>query len=466
MSKALTEEANYSSIAASIRAKLADGTMYLPEEMAAAIDTIGRVTNGVGGQYTAALGEGSIPPFTFIQTSKIVDPTRGSVATVSNSVTNTYRQVAVVALNSTTAVLFYAADSSSTADLLAVVCSVNGNETTMSSPTIVASGLEVGGSNPNQSVAATLLESGKVFVAYKVPSDKMYGAICTVSGTTITVAGATDLGFSYVGSTHSIDVATISGGVVAAHRDSVHIYCRACAVSGTTITPGTEADVITDGTSSQSYARIMSIAVLDPTHFCIVTTRYAVACSVSGTTITAGTQVAVDADAQIYNMDAIGVSSNSAVIFYLKTTTGNNKNTCCRLLSVTNNTITVGSENIMRAGSSLSGGVEAVAIAENEFIAFYSSVVFYGKVSGSGVIVGTPSSSQTGYGLDTPTSSAYLGNNKIIYAGCGSGYKAAAYVVEPFGDAIMKSVDGVDGITITTVSEKRPGEAWFFDANA
>ena len=225
-----------------------------------------------------------------------------------------------VALDSSTVFIVRGADSSEC--LYGVVCSISGTTITAGSETQLSmlskSGYEI---------KAVALDSAKVFISYRGNSSYFYAQVCSISGTTITAGSETQLSslqYAYGGSSA---VALDSSTVFIAHRGNDGTYNRlygvVCSISGTTITVGT--DTLLSGDYYNNYDYISAVALDSSTVFIAhnsgstasstgSTRLYGVVCSISGTTITAGTDTLLSSSYKGYLIPS-AVALDSAKVF-------------------------------------------------------------------------------------------------------------------------------------------------------
>lgn len=120
--------------------------------------------------------------------------------------------------------------------LNAMVCTVSGTTITKGSDYTIGNTKYNGYYKPS----ATLLTDGKVFVTFgnddEIPST--YGAVCTISGTSISTGTKVTLSSSSYSGMSNSTIRLNDGSVFIAHRSSGDYYLRAmvCTVSGTSIT--------------------------------------------------------------------------------------------------------------------------------------------------------------------------------------------------------------------------------------
>lgn len=133
--------------------------------------------------------------------------------------------------------------------LYGIVCSISGTTITKGSDTAIVSS-----NNSGYTISAVTLEDNKVFIAHSHTSNTsgfLYGIVCTISGATITVGIDTELCRKIYAGEKISAIALSEDKVFIAHQygGSRYLYGTVCTISETTITVGTVTDLI-----SVSYA--------------------------------------------------------------------------------------------------------------------------------------------------------------------------------------------------------------------
>lgn len=143
------------------------------------------------------------------------------------------------------------------------------------------------------SISTCLLPNGNIFIAHSYDSNEyLYGTICTISGTTVSKASGKSLATTkYTGSTISACLLP-NGNVFVAHMydSDFRLFGIVCTISGTTITAGTDTKL--SDTAYSGYR--ISATLLDDNRVFIGHSYtdsyylYGMVCTISGTSITAG----------------------------------------------------------------------------------------------------------------------------------------------------------------------------------
>ena len=160
------------------------------------------------------------------------------------------------------------------------------------------------GSN-NSTMSASLLNDGNVFVVYGGMGD-FYGVVVTVEGANIAPNTAVALSTTN-NNAHSLSVVTLKNGnvfIVHSNYDKAPLYGLVCEINGTTITVVTETQIGTAAYGSWGTVTMTSSSVLLDNGDVFVAHNYGsgsyvqhlygVIVTINGTTITAGTDTALD----------------------------------------------------------------------------------------------------------------------------------------------------------------------------
>lgn len=209
-----------------------------------------------------------------------------------------------------------------TVTLESVVCTVSGSTITTGTPTTLSSSASI---NPRNSIA--VIDTNKVFISFCEKPDGtnnlLYGIVGTVSGDTITYGTKTQLS-SVNGSGYSTSVAAMSTSdkVFVSFSKNNKLYGIVCTVSGTTITAGTEAQLSTS--SASNYTNPTSTALVDANTVFVSYVKsnnaYGVTCSVSGTTISVNSDVKITATNNIYAKGMGILVSNEKILYVSRKT--------------------------------------------------------------------------------------------------------------------------------------------------
>ena len=148
-------------------------------------------------------------------------------------------------------------------------------------------------------ISTVLLPNGNVFIAHSyggLSNTALYGLVCTISGTTITMGTDTELGSKSNYAGYAISTCLLpNGNVFIAHSYSsnYYLYGMVVSISGTTITKGTDTALV----SSTKAGYVVSAVTLINGNVFIAHSYsasmylYKMVVSISGTTITKGTDL-------------------------------------------------------------------------------------------------------------------------------------------------------------------------------
>lgn len=236
--------------------------------------------------------------------------------------------------------VFIAHRYGSSMHLYGMVCTVNngtitkGTDTTLSTET-----------NSGRTISTLLLSSGKVFIAHCSDSNyKPYGMVATITGTTITVNTDTQLS-NNVNSKQMSATSLGNDKIFISHggANGVYLYGIVCSVSGTSISLGTDTAIVSSsdrGTYNSSVALSSSKVFVAYGY----ASTYGIIASISGTTITGGT-----------GKEFSGGSLSSALllptgkVLVIFSNTGGLRGVVC---SVSNTTISTGTVTVLNIGLS------------------------------------------------------------------------------------------------------------------
>lgn len=257
--------------------------------------------------------------------------------------------------------------------------------------------------------SAVLLNENKVFIAYgKGNNILLYGIVCTISGTTITIGTETQLSTdSYSGSTVSAVVLN-ENKVFIAHRANNYLNAIICEINETIITTGTDTQISTDNYSGY----IISAVKLNESKVFIAhsrTSNYnlnAIICTLSGTTITVGTDTQLSTNNYTgYTISVVALNESKVFIAHSNSSYYNLYGTVC---TIEETTITAGTLTQLSTGNYTGKTISAITLNENKVFIAHSSLA-----SGSGTyydlyaIICTINNTTITAGTDTQ-----LSNNK------------------------------------------------------
>lgn len=286
-----------------------------------------------------------------------------------SSTANTIKRISAVSLNENK--VFIAYGYGSAAYLYGVVCTFNGDTITVGTETQLSNS-----TNTGDVLSAVKLAEDKVFIAHRYDAYTLYAMVCTINGTTITKGTDTPLNTTS-NVAMNIKVASLSNSkvfVTYAYNSSDYIlYGVVCTISGTTISVGANTQL-----SSILYTgRIMDVVVLDDSRVFIAHSYgnnyylYGMVCTITNTTIKAGTDTALDSSANNTGskISAVLLSKDKVFIAHSSTNYYLHGVVC----TIDGTTMTTG-KNIMLSTVTYSGAEISVAVLDEKrvFIAHSS----------------------------------------------------------------------------------------------
>lgn len=255
-------------------------------------------------------------------------------------------------------------------------------------------------------MSAVALSDDKVFIAHAEGSSGycyLYGTLCTVSGTTITINVSKQLSSTRETGNDVSAVALSENKVFISHRYSTsqHAYGIVCTISGTAITAGTDTALSATSQAGQATCAVaLSENKVFVAHAYDSSNRYlyGVVCTIDGTTITKGTDTKLSS---LYysagnEIEIVRLNNNKVLIFHSAENSSLLYGIVC---TINGTTITAGTDTRLSIGSQSGNAIGAVVLSENKvFIAHsnYESDVgllcLYGMVctiSGTTITAGT-----------------------------------------------------------------------------
>ena len=218
------------------------------------------------------------------------DEIKDTAIRASVNSTNTGKKFSAVALNSSK--VFIAHSYGSNYHLYGIVCTINGTTITVGTDTVLNTT-----NNTGKVISAVKLDEGKVFIAHpQTTSYYLMGTLCEVSNTSITVLKSQSLlGYNNTGQSISV-IALNKNKVFIAHSHNgtnsnvFVLYGIVCTISGTEITKGsdTQLSTITNG-YSLSVIKLTENKVFIASALYSDYPLYGLVCLISGTAITSGT---------------------------------------------------------------------------------------------------------------------------------------------------------------------------------
>lgn len=485
MAKLLTEEANYNDIAGAIRTRLNVGTAYLPSEMAAAIDSIGAVTNGVLEQYVSQ--SEIISPFTFVEFVENLAPVAydGTILSeVGQNGANKCAEFVAVAVDSTHAVLFESFDATT---LLATPLTISGNDITVERWSVVSTNYryaQVDVNNGGLRVSATLLSGNRIFVAYSTETG-MAAKVCTLSNGAITSGSEVSIRSELP--TWVLTAAVNDNIIVCTDSRAGGMYSLSvnmCTISGTTITSNTGyiitwPETVTDGSIYQSAGGMVA---LDNSRVFIAKGDYTMVFSISGTVITGGTAVQYDSSSSGHPSVALLGANKTLISYPAEVNSNSSRSVKSVVCNISGTTITPATPVTLTAGTPYVYCVDVMLTSENEFVVSYNdhsaqsdaqnNVFFVSGVVVDDDILFVKEGScliyqyASGSILTSPLRAVALSGNQLLVARAVSnstqGDTGMVCLVTPYASspAVVESQTKIEGISYATISPSVSGGVW------
>ncbi len=305
--------------------------------------------------------------------------------------------------------------------------------------------------------SAVKLNDNTVFIAHGI-NNYLYGMLCTISATDITVVTDIQLStVSYSGWTISA-VALSENKVFIAHScDDFLDGCLGaivCTINGTEITAGSDTKL---STTSYTGGKMSAIALSENKVFIAHSYNsnnylYAIVCNISGTTITKGTDTQLSSSVDSgYEISAIALSESKVFIAHRSNTT--NCYLYAIVCTISDKTITKGTDTLLSAVTSTAHTISAVALEENRvFIAHNygnktSDYFLYGivcTISGATITKGTDTqiSSVVGSGWTIRVTKLTESKIFIVHSSSNSHY-------------LHSTICTINEMTITDITQKQ-----------
>lgn len=274
--------------------------------------------------------------------------------------------------------VFIAHRKGSNSSLMAIVCTIDGTSITIGTDTTISSVDQTGGA-----ISAVKIETNKVFIAHRYGGNHyLYGTVCTINGTAITVGAVTEIVNSSKAG-YVVSACLLPGGNVFishSYGSNYHLYGIVVSISGTTITKGT--DTVINNSDPRTGFAISACLLPNGTIFIAhsQTTNYnlhGIVVSVNGTTITAGT------DTQISSLTKAGYIIKTQVlsdgnVFVMHNYDLTNYYLYGEVVTISGTTMTVGADTELNNNTFTGYNISAVLLDNGTvFIAHSESSSYY-----------------------------------------------------------------------------------------
>ena len=226
------------------------------------------------------------------------------------------------------------------------------------------------GTYTGETISAQLLPSGKIFIASGGSASNLFGTIVSINGTTISqdktatlVSDSTAFGWE------NIETALLGDNTVFITHNydtGYQLYGIVCTISGTTVTVGTDTALCTTNYSSAS-----SIVPLGNDKVFITHAQkssdyyhlYGMVCTVSGTTISKGGNTKLNGGNSCGNSSTVAINNEKVFIAY-----GNGSYLCGMVCKIDGATITAGTATSLNTNEYTGYLISALLLEDNVFI--------------------------------------------------------------------------------------------------
>lgn len=239
-------------------------------------------------------------------------------------------ELKAVALAENKVFITYTSDSDYTTYLYGVICSINNNTITYSTPTLLAS-------NISNIKSIVLIEENKVMIIYD-----SYGVICTINNTNITLGTAVNISSGSLSSSVLVD----DNKVLVTYTNNSKLYGVICTINETTITTGTPTELVSN---NNLQTKVESIAL--QTNKIFISYRiyenskndmYGFICTINNSIITVGISIKINSvDNQGVGFSLAKITNNKIFIAH------GNSSLYGIVCTINENTITKGTDTLL-----------------------------------------------------------------------------------------------------------------------
>lgn len=292
------------------------------------------------------------------------------------NLTNCGRYYSIVRLTSDKVFIAYGTS------LYVMICTINGTTITVESNTSL-------GTTFKSEVYCIELTSDKVFIAYNYSSNSssyyLYGIVCTISGTTVTMGKYTGITSKF--SPQKLEVKVLSSNkIFIIGNDDIfyYLYGVVCTIDGTTVTAGSTTVLSHSEISIPHVLQLSENKVFASYTHNTNSYIYGIVCTIDETTITKGTETQlsnISFNKRYANCEAVKLSNNKVFIVY---TTSENKDFNGMICNIDNLAITIKVNNNLNVTSQgTSGDISMIILSNNKIFITYgydSYTYLYGVI--------------------------------------------------------------------------------------
>ena len=479
MANKLYEENDIAAIATVIRNKNGSSDTYTVSEMAQAINDLPgarNVVNGIIKQYKSStstinadtfvefvvgeFGEG-LGPDTLLLRSNTLNPNAGADPTTALS---------AVALDSNRVYLTCHSET-----FFGVVLSVSNDAITMGTPVEVSPGI-TGASSSSSESQTELIDTNKVFVLFYGDDpnvegrykDALYGVVCTISGTAITPGAPVMIYGNDECNSGRIAKLSPTSVFVGFYQTTLReLYGVLCTVSGTAITINTPVSIYSSGSWPQNGFTVTAISntrVFVTTSPGSQTKVYGFQCDISSSNaITPYAAVDLTPNGGGRGVSCVALGSQRVFVAHGM---GNSTGIYAQVCTCSGTTVTPGTETFI-GGTQTAQAAYTIKLDENTVYVYYGA---YGEDNYHGVVCGVSGTTITPgveeiyqpelrpdkMRIQTPVDDNFA--LSFYYAS----YQLHARTVRK-GVTVKPTVNKIDGLTKTDCTTTTAGQVWVLD---
>ena len=288
----------------------------------------GNVVNGIIEQYYAATDDVKANTFVeYVEKFELTAPSAGNQIATSNLCVT----VSAVKLTDSKVFIAYNKKSGYYYNVYGVVCTIENGIISAGTPVVIDNTETV--PHSAQYIVAMALTSTKIAIAYSNDRSETltsaWSVICTISGKSISVGTKKELTSSirYWGNIRAAKLSD-SSFIVVCQTENYYIYSAVCTVSGTTITMGTAAQIsdsskgtkpLFDITGLSSSKALLALDQYGSTSTSSYYSAYVMILSINGTSITVGTGYKTDSYAMSAPVTVKALSETKAIVAFQTT---------------------------------------------------------------------------------------------------------------------------------------------------
>jgi len=387
-----------------------------------------------------------------------------TVGTYKNltSTSNTYYSIGAATISSDKVFAMFRAYNSPT--IYGVVCTLSNTTITVGTATQIANDANT----TSLYASAVKLDTDKVFAIYGSSTSPM-GVVCTISGTTITAGQSATIATATSGYEYVKVAALSSNKVLTTYRNGNFLYGAVCEISGTTITPGTSTQL---ASTTLTYTNNSPTTLSSDKVFIAYRSSnyaYGQVCTISGTTITTGTETQLSTFSGSFSgISTATLASDKVFVTYAGT--GNHLNG--QVCTISGTTVTPGTSFELSSLANSYAYAAAVALSPTKvFVAHQggpslSYTYLYGVtafVDGTSISVGSDVQIDNSNYAANGASPTILDSDRVFIAHRKGSY-AAAHVCDASDIGVMAATSTIKGVTQSECTTSTAGGVWLLNS--